>query len=94
MEAAKQKVIIKKNFDSAAIQKFYNLNAVSATCPMMNLQRNTYNDLYLRANQVSPYILQNKQRIRTYLREAPGLQLRHLQQIETCFLKCDKTRTG
>lgn len=37
MEAATQKVIIKKNFDQEAEKKTFNLNSVSATCPVMNL---------------------------------------------------------
>lgn len=60
----------------------------------MNLQRNNYSDLYLKANIVSNHCLHNRTRIRTYLRENPHLQLFTLQQIEDCFLKCDKQRVG
>ena len=37
--------------------------------------------------------LHNKSRIQRYLREA-NLQLLTLQHLQTCFLKCDKHRTG
>lgn len=94
VEFATNKVFIKKAFDKEAEKKIFNLNSVSATCPVMNLQKNNYNELYLKANQHSRYLLQNKQRIRTYLRETPNLQLRTLQQLEQAFLKCDKLRTG
>ena len=60
----------------------------------MNLMKNNYNEIYLKANKVGNFILANKQRIRTYLRETPNLQLRTLQQLEQCFLKSDKDRTG
>lgn len=60
----------------------------------MVLPRNDYNLMYLKANTLSNFILNNKQRIKTYLREVPGLQLRTLQQMEQCFMKCDKNRTG
>jgi len=60
MRAAKRKVIIRKKFDKEALHKEVNLNAVSASCPVMNLKRNTYNELYLKANQMSNYLLQNK----------------------------------
>lgn len=73
MEAAHKKVMIKKIFDTAAEHKIFNLNSVSASCPVMNLPRNDYNLLYLRANQVSKFILQNKNRIRTYLRDNHNL---------------------
>lgn len=37
MEAAHKKVIIKKCYDSEAEKKIFNLNSVSASCPVMNL---------------------------------------------------------
>ena len=94
MEAAQKKVIIKKQYDQDADKKIFNLNTVSASCPVMNLMKNNYNEIYLKANKVGNFILANKQRIRVYLRETPNLQLRTLQQLEQCFLKCDKERTG
>lgn len=94
MDAATKKVMIQKNFDCDAEQKKINLHAVSASCPVMNLQRNNYNSLYLKANQLSNHMQVNKQRIRHYLRENPNLQLRTLQQLEDAFLKADKQRTG
>lgn len=65
--------MISKEYDEEAEQKIFNLNSVSASCPVMNLQRNNYNQLYLKANQLSHQLLQNKDRIRTYLRETPHL---------------------
>lgn len=50
MEAAKRKIIIQKEFDEEAEQKIFNLKSVSASCPVMNLQRNNYNQLYLKSN--------------------------------------------
>lgn len=73
MDAAVKKILIKKDFDNDADVKLINLNSVSACCPVMNLQRNNYNQLYLKANQVSPHCLQNRNRIRIYLRENPNL---------------------
>ena len=75
MEAALKKVLIKKDFDNDAEVKLINLNSVSAACPVMNLQRNNYSDLYLKANITSNHCLHNRARIRTYLRENPHLQL-------------------
>jgi hypothetical protein len=43
MEAAHKKVIIKKTFDKEAEKKIFNLNSVSASCPVMVLPRNDYN---------------------------------------------------
>lgn len=71
-------MIIKKQYDQDADKKIFNLNTVSASCPVMNLMKNNYNEIYLKANKVGNFILVNKQRIRTYLRETPNLQLRTL----------------
>lgn len=79
MDAATKKVMIQKNFDSDAEQKKINLHAVSASCPVMNLQRNNYNSLYLKANQLTNHMQVNKHRIRQYLRENSNLQFRTLQ---------------
>jgi hypothetical protein len=50
IEAATKKVMISKEYDEEAEQKIFNLKSVSASCPVMNLQRNNYNQLYLKAN--------------------------------------------
>ena len=60
---------------------------------MLNLQKNNYNQLYLKANRMSSHILANKQRIQAYLRES-NLNLATFQKLEECFLKCDKNGTG
>jgi Ca2+-binding EF-hand superfamily protein len=94
MEAASKKVIVAKAYNPDIEKKFINLNSVSANCPIMNLPRNDYNHLYLQANQLSGYMQQNIHRIRTYLRETTNLQLQTLQDFASCFLKCDKQRSG
>jgi hypothetical protein len=69
------------------------IRKVSAMCPVLNLRKNEQHDIYLKANQISMKSLHNKDRIRRYLRET-NLQLQTLYQLQTCFLKCDKSRTG
>ena len=56
MEAVHKKVIIKKQFDPEAENKIFNLNSVSAICPVMVLPRNDYNLMYLKANTLSNFI--------------------------------------
>lgn len=73
MQAAIKKVMINKDFDNDAEVKHINLASVSAACPVMNLKRNNYNELYLKANTTSKHCLQNKDRIKMYLRENPHL---------------------
>lgn len=51
------------------VTKIINLNGVSATYPVINLRRNDHNLLYLRANELSLKALENRDRIRRYLRE-------------------------
>lgn len=63
MEAAIRKVQIKKASNIEEAKKLLNLNAVSASCPILNLKKNDYHELYLKANQVGHYHLQNKERI-------------------------------
>ena len=57
MEAATRKVIFKKNLDPDAEKKIFYLNSVSASCPVLHLKRNNYNELYLKANQCNRYLL-------------------------------------
>ncbi len=57
MEAAVKKVLLKKPFNSDAEAKIINLNSVSASCPILNLKKNDYHELYLKANQISHYHL-------------------------------------
>ena len=93
MAAAQRKVLIKKQHPKNLTQKLINLNQVSAMCPMLNLRKNDQHQIYLKANQMSTKSRHNKLRIQRYLREA-NLQLLTLQHLQTCFLKCDKNRTG
>lgn len=86
---ASNKVMIKKKFDSEAQERIYNLHSVSASCPILNLHRNKYSTLYLKANQISEHILADKTRIQHYLRQS-NLNLHTFQKFEECFLKCDK----
>jgi hypothetical protein len=51
---------------------------VSATCNVLGLKRNNYNEVYLKANQIAPKIRDNKDRIQRYFRENDTLQLRTL----------------
>jgi hypothetical protein len=88
-----RKVVIKKSYQKDLSQQLINLNQVSAMCPVLNLRKNEQHDIYLKANQISMKSLHNKDRIRRYLRET-NLQLQTLYQLQTCFLKCDKSRTG
>ena len=69
VEAALNKIIIPKNFNRDELKKIYNLNMVSATCDVLGLKRNTYNEVYFNASKITPKLLQNRERIQTYLRE-------------------------
>ena len=50
-----KKVLVKKSFNPDHQAKILNLNNVSASCPVLNLKKNVYNEIYLKANQVSHY---------------------------------------
>jgi len=63
MEAAIKKVLIKKPSNIEEAKKLLNLNSVSAACAILNLKKNDYHQLYLKANQISNHHLQNKERI-------------------------------
>lgn len=64
-----RKITIRKPLNDETVTKLINLNGISATCPVINLKRNDHNFLYLRANELSLKSLQNRERIRRYLRE-------------------------
>jgi hypothetical protein len=93
VEAALNKIIIPKNYNREELKKIYNLSMVSATCDVLGLNRNTYNEVYYNASKITPKLLQNRERIQTYLRES-HVDLQTLQMFQKCFLKCDKNRLG
>ena len=66
---ATKKIIVKKPLNDETVTRLINLNGVSATCPVINLRRNDHNLLYLKANELSLKALENRDRIRRYLRE-------------------------
>lgn len=69
--AAFKKIIVPKKFNRDELKKIYNLNMVSSTSDVLGLKRNTYNDVYLKANQIAPRTRDNKDRIQRYFRENP-----------------------
>lgn len=69
-------------FNRDELKKIYNLNMVSATCNVLGLKRNNYNQVYLKANQIGPKIRDNKERIQRYYRENDTLQLRTLMLMQ------------
>lgn len=56
-ETAMKKILLKKAYNTDTEAKTINLNSVSAFCPILNLNKNKYHELYLKANQISHYHL-------------------------------------
>jgi hypothetical protein len=50
MEMAIKKVLIRKASNIEEAKKLLNLNSVSASCSILNLKKNDYHQLYLKAN--------------------------------------------
>lgn len=68
MQAALNKIIIPKPFNREEISKIRNLSLTSASCDVLGLKRHNYHEIFLKANSISPQILQDREYIKMYLR--------------------------
>ena len=80
MDEALKKIIIPKNFNREELAKVKNLSLTSASCNVLGLMRNNYHEIFLKAAQISPQILANREHIKGYLRQNKA-QLRQLMMI-------------
>jgi hypothetical protein len=54
IQTALNKIIIPKEFNREELQKIKNLNKASASCQVLGLKRNTYQQVFLKAAQITP----------------------------------------